>query len=127
MKTLQIRHKTRIRRLKERVYIIITSLIRARESQRAKTVVRTRRRTRESYTRTTRTLMPITNQRTALLQTRSFNANRRRKLARNSSYFRSTTSQIRKLRRVQIIITLLTIMKTIYLARRKTRIITMFI
>ena len=61
MKTLQIRHETRTRRLKKRVYIIIASLIRARKSQRAKIVVRTRRRTRESYIRTIRTLMPIMN------------------------------------------------------------------
>ena len=87
-----MRYKTRIGRLKKEVYIIIASLIRARESQRAKTVVRTRRRTRESYIRTIRTLMPITNQRTALLRTRSFNVNRRRKLARNLSYFRSIIS-----------------------------------
>ena len=127
LKILQMRHKTRTRRLKERVYIIIASLIRARESWRAKIVVRTRRRTRESYIRTTRTLMPIINQRTALLRTRSFDANERRKPARNSSYFRSTTSQTRKPRRVQMIITLLITMKTIYLARRKTWIITIFI
>ena len=56
-----MRHKIRTRRLKEEVHITIVSLIRARESQRAKIVVRTRRRTRESYTRTTRTLMPIIN------------------------------------------------------------------
>ena len=62
-----MRYKTRIRRLKEGVYIIIASLIRARESRRAKIVVRTRRRTRESYIRTVRTLMSIMNQRTALL------------------------------------------------------------
>ena len=67
MKTLQIRHKTRIRRLKERVYIIIVSLIRARESQRTKTVVRIRRRTRESYIRTIRTYMSIINLITTLL------------------------------------------------------------
>ena len=56
-----MRHKTRIRRLKERVYITIVSLIRARESQRAKIVIRTKRRIRESYIRTTRTLIPIIN------------------------------------------------------------------
>ena len=71
--------------------------------------------------------MPIINQRTTLLRTRSFDVNRRRKPARNSSYFRSIISQIRKPRRVQMIITLLIIMKTIHLARRKTRIITVFI
>ena len=71
--------------------------------------------------------MPITNQRTTLLQTRSFNVNRRRKLARNLSYFRSIISQTRKPRRVQTIMTLLIIIKTIHLARRKTRIITIFI
>ena len=49
--------------------------------------------------------MSITNQRTALLQIRSFDANRRRKPARNSSYFRSITSQTRRLKeRVYIII-----------------------
>ena len=122
-----MRHKTRTRRLKGRVYIIIVSLIRARESQRAKIVVRIRRRIRESYIRTIRTLMSIINQRTTLLRTRSFNVNRRRKPARNSSYFRSIISQTRKPRRVQMIITLLIIIKIICLIRRKTQVITMFI
>ena len=71
--------------------------------------------------------MPIINQRTTLSQTRSFNVNRRRKLTRNSSYFRSIISQTRKPRRVQTIMTPLTMMKTVRLARRKTRIITIFI
>ena len=69
--------------------------------------------------------MPIMTQKTALLRTRSFNANRKKRLVRSSSLIRSI-SQIRRLRRTQTMITLLTI-KTINLVRRKTRFITMFI
>ena len=64
--------------------------------------------------------MPIITQKATLLQIRSFDVNRRRKPARNLSYFRSTINQIRKPRRVQMIITLLMITKIIRLVRRKT-------
>ena len=57
------------------------------------------RRARESYVRTARTQMPITNLRTALSQIRSFDANGKRRQARSLFHIRNLASQVRAGRR----------------------------
>ena len=71
MKILQIRYRTRIRRLREEVYYIGGSPTRrANKRQR-----RIGRRVRESTIRIVRNYMPIMNPKTALSQIRNYIAN----------------------------------------------------
>ena len=74
MKILQIRHETRIKRLKV-VYYIGGSLIkRANKRQRRRV-----RRVRESTVRTIRNQTPAINLKTALLQIKSYAVNKKRR------------------------------------------------
>ena len=92
-----MRHKARTRRLREKViYYIGGSLIR-RANKRQK---RIGRRARESYARTARTQMPITNLRTALSQIRSFNVNRKKRQVKSLFHIKNLArSQVRVGRR----------------------------